>query len=479
MPRRSTVEGAPFAQSVFHRPAAGYDISNFFTFSLDAYAGDGVNSPLALLKSDSLNRRELTFKALAGLVGGAIGWLPVELASHNHTLTEQPTSSEAWAVTISMCLFSGLIGGFIVAAEGQRLDFNRDARLRFARGFGICAVLAYFGNGWSNDLFTAILNAGGWGVDHQGSMLFLVLGRVTSWTIMGAVLGAGVGIATLSLPNILKGGLGGVVGGFIGGFTFDLINQITGGGLLARLVGLSLIGLAIGLFIGLVQELTKAAWVTVEQGRLRGRQYRIEGARASIGRAEENPVGLFGDPAVQPRHAIIERRGTDYVIRNLAVHDGTFVNGSRIETVDLHDGDRINVGGYEMMFHLRGTSAPARQQASLAVDTVNPAHVATRLAGANVTVEGPSLVDSSGQPYPVRSGAVTRIGRALDNEIVVSHSSVSRHHASIENSNVVFAVKDLNSQNGTFVGNRRVTEPTRVSDGDGVRFGDAQFTFRG
>src|ERR1035437_352497 len=131
------------------------------------------------------------------------------------------------------------------------------------------------------------------------------------------------------------------------------------------------------------------------------------------------------------------------------------------------------------MFHLPATSPPARQQASLAVDTVNPAHVATRLAGANVTVEGPSLVDSSGQPYPVRSGAVTRIGRALDNEIVVSHSSVSRHHASIENSNVVFAVKDLNSQNGTFVGNRRVTEPTPVSDGAGVRFGDAPFTFRG
>src|ERR1019366_10738561 len=100
-----------------------------------------------------------------------------------------------------------------------------------------------------------------------------------------------------------------------------------------------------------------------------------------------------------------------------AVHDGTFVNGSRIETVDLHDGDRINFGGYEMMFHLRGTSAPARQQASLAVDTVNPARVATRLAGANVTVEGPSLVDSSGQPYPVRSGAVTPIGRPLHNEI--------------------------------------------------------------
>jgi adenylate cyclase len=110
---------------------------------------------------------------------------------------------------------------------------------------------------------------------------------------------------------------------------------------------------------------------------------------------------------------------------------------------------------------------------------VNPAHVATRLAGANAKVDGPSLIDASGQAYPVRAGTVTRIGRALDNEIVVSHSSISRHHASIENSNGSFVVRDLNSQNGTFVGSRRVTEPTRVNDGEAVRFGDAQFTFRG
>ncbi len=486
MPRRSTVEGAPFAQSVFHRPAAGYDISNFFTFSLDAYAGDGVNSPLALLKSDSLNRRELTFKALAGLVGGAIGWLPVELASHNSHLGQAQTTGEMVAYYISAAFAAGAIGAFITAVDTSDVRVTPEAKRRFIRGFAICALLSLVSTYFGNYVFTWVLTAGGvtWsptgsGEMVSGSIVTLVFARFLGWAIAGALVGAGVGLATLTMENVPKGALGGLLGGAVGGIGFDLIGAIVGGGLPSRFFGEAVTGLAIGLFIGLVQELTKAAWVTVEQGRLRGRQYRIEGARASIGRAEENPVGLFGDPAVQPRHAIIERRGADYVIRNLAVHDGTFVNGSRIETVDLHDGDRINVGGYEMMFHLRGTSAPARQQASLAVDTVNPAHVATRLAGANVTVEGPSLVDSSGQPYPVRSGAVTRIGRALDNEIVVSHSSVSRHHASIENSNGVFAVKDLNSQNGTFVGNRRVTEPTRVSDGDGVRFGDAQFTFRG
>ncbi len=479
MSHRSVVEGAIAAESVFRRPAAGYYISN-----LVAFAGDSVISPLALLKRDSLNRRELTFKALAGLVGGAIGWLPVELASHNSHLGQVQTTGEMLAYYISAALAAGAIGAFITAVDTSDIRLTPECKRRFIRGFAICAVLSLLSTYFGNYVFNWVLVAGGVGFSANGelvsgSIITLVIARLLGWAIDGALLGAGVGLATLTMENVPKGALGGLVGGAVGGIGFDLIGAIVGGGMASRFFGEAVTGLAIGLFIGLVQELTKAAWITVEHGRLRGRQYRIDGARASIGRAEENPVGLFGDPSVQQRHAVIERRGADYVIRNLAIQDGTFVNGNRIETVDLRDGDRINIGGYEMLFHLRGTSAPAREQASLTVDTVNPAHVATRLAGANAKLEGPSLVDASGQPYPVRAGTVTRIGRALDNEIVVSHSSVSRHHASIENSNGVFAVKDLNSQNGTFVGNRRVTEPTPVSDGDAVRFGDAQFTFRG
>ncbi len=430
-----------------------------------------MNSPLALFKSDSLNRRELTFKALAGLVGGAIGWLPVELASHNSHLGQAQTAGELVAYYLSAAFAAGAIGAFITAVDTSDVRVTPESKRRFIRGFVICALLSLVSTYFGNYVFNWVLQAGGVGFSPDGalvsgSIVTLVFARLLGWAIDGALVGAGVGLATLTMENVPKGALGGLVGGAAGGIGFDLIGAIVGGGMASRFFGEAVTGLAIGLFIGLVQELTKAAWVTVEHGRLRGRQYRIEGARAAIGRAEENPVGLFGDPTVQARHAVIERRGADYVIRNLAVQDGTFVNGKRIESVDLRDGDRIGIGGYEMLFHLRGTPAPARQQSPLAVDTVNK-------------LDGPSLVDTSGQPYPVRTGTVTRIGRALDNEIVVSHSSVSRHHASIENSNGVFAVKDLSSQNGTFVGNRRVTEPTRVSDGDSVRFGDAQFIFRG
>ncbi|MGA8794305.1 FHA domain-containing protein, partial [Candidatus Binatus sp.] len=336
-----------------------------------------MNSPLALFRSDSLNRRELTFKALAGLVGGAIGWLPVELASHNSHLGEVQTTGEMLAYYISAMFAAGAIGAFITAVDTSDVRVTPESKRRFIRGFVICALLSLVSTYFGNYVFNLVLTAGGVGFSANGklvsgSIVTLVIARLLGWAIDGALVGAGVGLATLTMENVPKGALGGLVGGAVGGIGFDLIGAIVGGGLASRFFGEAVTGLAIGLFIGLVQELTKAAWVTVEQGRLRGRQYRIEGARASIGRAEENPVGLFGDPAVQPRHAVIERRGADYMIRNLAVQDGTFVNGNRIESVDLRDGDRINIGGYEILFHLRGTPAPVRQQPSPAVDAVNP-----------------------------------------------------------------------------------------------------------
>jgi pSer/pThr/pTyr-binding forkhead associated (FHA) protein len=424
----------------------------------------------------SINQRELLFKAGAGLAGGALGWLPVELSSHGHTLTEQMTRwSVVWSYA-AMAILSGLIGGMIVAAESQHLDLSGATRRRFARGFIICMLLALPANYFANWVFSAILNFGGWSLNQEGSTFYLFCARVLSWAIMGAMLGAGVGISTLQLANILKGAVGGWVGGLVGGLLFDPLGHliesgIGSHGLASRFIGLCSIGLAIGLFIGLVQELTKAAWITVEQGRLKGRQYRVDGARVTMGRAEENPIGLFGDSSVQPRHAVIELKGSDYRIRNLAVQDGTFVNGNRIETASLHDGDQVRIGGYELKFRLRQAAGTVR------ASTPSPALSLSSSVGAAPRVSGPCLIDSSGQRFALRADAVTRLGRALDNDIVINHSSVSRHHASIEAVNGAFELRDLQSQNGTYISDQRVTQRP-IADGDVIRLGQAPFTFR-
>lgn len=96
------------------------------------------------------------------------------------------------------------------------------------------------------------------------------------------------------------------------------------------------------------------------------------------------------------------------------------------------------------------------------------------MAAANAN--GPCLLGASGERFPLRIGTATTLGRALDNDIVVNHASVSRHHASIEARNGAFRLRDLGSQNGTYVGVERVTEAS-ITDGDNVKLGDAAFTF--
>jgi len=440
--------------------------------------------------NQSVDRRELWFKAMAGLAGGVIGWIPIEIVSHGHRLGEPQSLWLFIAGTAGEAILGAMIGGLILAAEGKSLELTPQMKRRFWRGFIICLVLAAIASLISNYVFTALLAMGGFTGGSGGSIGDVIVARTVAWTLVGLMLGIGVGLASLSLQNIVKGALGGAIGGFAGGILFDLISEMTQTGLVSRLLGFAGIGLAIGLFIGLVQELTKMAWVTVEAGRLRGRQFRLEGATAMIGRAEENTVGLFGDPGVQPRHAVIERKGNSYTLKNLAVAQGTKVNGNRIETAALHDGDRIGISNYEIVFHERAGARPERvaipgvrpavpagYQAEATGPAIAPSSSAASPPGRNAPISvGAYLMGSDGQRHVIKNGAVTRLGRALDNDVVINHASVSRHHAQIEGNGRGYRVRDLGSQNGTFIDGNLVNDAA-VADGAMMKFGDAVLTF--
>jgi DNA-binding response OmpR family regulator len=65
--------------------------------------------------------------------------------------------------------------------------------------------------------------------------------------------------------------------------------------------------------------------------------------------------------------------------------------------------------------------------------------------------------------------AVTTIGRAEDNDVVVDDRWVSRYHAQVRREERRYVVVDQDSKNGTLVNGQRIVGPAALADGDQVQ----------
>ena len=88
----------------------------------------------------------------------------------------------------------------------------------------------------------------------------------------------------------------------------------------------------------------------------------------------------------------------------------------------------------------------------------------------------PYLLDPSGQEHSL-GNSVTRMGRAVENEIVILDKRSSREHAVIRREGRKLILEDQGSTNGTYLNEERLLNPVQLRDGDQVRVGDIVFTF--
>ncbi len=74
------------------------------------------------------------------------------------------------------------------------------------------------------------------------------------------------------------------------------------------------------------------------------------GAKTTLGRHPSNTLRLV-DREVSKEHALIEKVGPDFVLKDLGSSNGTFVNGRRVQELKLRDGDTISLGTSKLIFH--------------------------------------------------------------------------------------------------------------------------------
>src|SRR5512143_219164 len=96
----------------------------------------------------------------------------------------------------------------------------------------------------------------------------------------------------------------------------------------------------------------------------------------------------------------------------------------------------------------------------------------TRTTSFGVGVLRVSLYADMVETVPIGSRILT-IGRLPDNELVLSHPNVSRHHAELRLAANGLMLTDLGSSAGTFVGGTRLlaNQPVVVEHGDRIQIG--------
>lgn len=90
------------------------------------------------------------------------------------------------------------------------------------------------------------------------------------------------------------------------------------------------------------------------------------------------------------------------------------------------------------------------------------------------------LVDPDGVAHELDPEVGTvRLGRSLDNDVVISDARVSRYHAQIVWERDRWWVRDLGSTNGTFVDGQKLGgEPEAITSGSELRLGMQSFSIR-
>ncbi|MEU2064942.1 FHA domain-containing protein [Streptomyces sp. NPDC013455] len=273
-----------------------------------------------------------------------------------------------------------------------------------------------------------------------------------------------------------------------------------------------------------------------------GRTWTLDPSRHyTLGRDPQGDI-VFDDARVSWRHATVSFNGRSWVIEDHGSTNGTFVQGQRIQHVEigpgsaLHlgnatDGPRLNLSGAAAPvggpagqpqaaapYAAQGAGAPGwAQQQGAAQQAPAPqqgapqqgvphqaaAHQQDPQAGWQQPPGFPQQQGGPAEQYAQKTpgggagappaqgdrspttfhqfalGRVMRIGRALENDLVVSDLQVSRNHAEFHATpDGRFEIRDLGSHNGTYVNGQPIAKGGSALLGPSDIVGVGHSTFR-
>ncbi|MCU1280281.1 MAG: hypothetical protein JWM53_3827 [bacterium] len=241
----------------------------------------------------------------------------------------------------------------------------------------------------------------------------------------------------------------------------------------------------------------------------------------TIGRKEGNTIRLT-ERNVSRRHAKLLKSNGTVFIEDLTSYNGIKVNGDRIAgRAPVNEGDRVQIGDYQLALKLdkataagapsgnvqaTGATSPVMPSAAPASEMaeqkttpfmkengaapaamldmaptvqtpIQPTVQTSPVSGQQETPARLVVVSSNfaGQEFVLDKAAVV-IGRTDENDVVINHRSISRHHAKIVREGGHYHIVDLQSANGVRVNGEEYGK-VELRKGDHVDLGHVRLRF--
>lgn len=93
-----------------------------------------------------------------------------------------------------------------------------------------------------------------------------------------------------------------------------------------------------------------SALLVVRRGPNAGARFLLDADVTTVGRHPDADIFL-DDVTVSRRHAEFLRTGTNFEVRDLGSLNGTYFDGSRIDSAPLSDGSEVQVGKFRLTFY--------------------------------------------------------------------------------------------------------------------------------
>ncbi|MBA7652298.1 hypothetical protein ES703_60128 [subsurface metagenome] len=174
--------------------------------------------------------------------------------------------------------------------------------------------------------------------------------KAVGWATFGMCAGMAHGIRRQAGSKIRNGIIGGFIGGFLGGLAVEYIKVLSPGNVYARLVGLMVLGLLIGIFYGIIENKLAKASLLLLNGKYKDREFLLTQRLTNIGRSPKTEVGLSGYNNVADVHTIIKKEKDDFVLTDAGSKNGTLINDDKTGRVKLRNGDVIRIGDAQFIF---------------------------------------------------------------------------------------------------------------------------------